>query len=395
MFPAACLRFEIAIPIPDDDPESKALVLLSFIFSTIISLIILILVYLFPDVIVAWFDKPEIKPYLYLVPFGVFTASIYNVCQYWATRKKEFKAIAKTRVQQSLFGVSAQIVLGIFIQSPLGLLVGHIINKGAGIFSLFKNLLKDDLRHIRRIGYSDFKAVLKKYDKYPKYSTLEVLANNSGIQVPMLLIASYSLGPEIGFLMLAMRTMQAPIGLLGGAVSQVFFSNAPERHREGTLGKLTFKTLDGLVKVGVGPLLFVGILAPEIFSFVFGNDWARTGELVSWMIPWFVFQFIASPISMVMHVKNEQKKLLALTVYGFILRMSFVVLAIIYYPSFISESYAISGAFYYAACVVVFVSVAGIKIKELLFIFKSNYLFILAWVFIGVCFKYILINGSY
>src|SRR5690606_34581923 len=100
--------------------------------------------------------------------------------------------------------------------------------------------------------------------------------------------------------------MAAPMGLVGGDVAQVSVSRAPEKYRSGELAEFTARVIEGLVKTGVGPLLFVGIIAPPVFAIVFGVEWRRAGEIISWMTPWFIFQFISSPVSMVMHVTDRQ-----------------------------------------------------------------------------------------
>lgn len=76
--------------------------------------------------------------------------------------------------------------------------------------------------------------------------------------------------------------MQAPIGLIGNAVSQVYLSHASTEHRKGNLPAFTSQMLIGLMKTGVDPLIIMGITAPITFPLVFGEKWHRAGELVSW-----------------------------------------------------------------------------------------------------------------
>jgi peptidoglycan biosynthesis protein MviN/MurJ (putative lipid II flippase) len=75
----------------------------------------------------------------------------------------------------------------------------------------------------------------------------------SAVQVPLILIGSLAASTEVGFLMLGMRLMQAPVGLIGSSISQVFFSQAVDAHRRDELPELVTKSLSALLKTGVGP----------------------------------------------------------------------------------------------------------------------------------------------
>jgi O-antigen/teichoic acid export membrane protein len=161
---------------------------------------------------------------------------------------------------------------------------------------------------------------LRRYRRFPVFSTPEALFNVAGVQVPVLLIAANS-GTEAGFLLLAMQVMTAPMALLGSSISQVYMSRAPEEMREGRLAPFTLSIMRRLVLVGVGPLMVVGALSPFVFPWVFGPNWARAGEIVTWLVPWMALQFIASPVSMVLHTVNRQSWAMALQILGFFLRV--------------------------------------------------------------------------
>lgn len=383
---AACLRLEIAIPLPQRDEDAVNLLALALCSSAGIAGLSGLVVAVFPTQIIALVAQPKLQPYLWLLPLGIWLSSSYAALQFWSTRRKRFSIIAKTRLTQAIGGAGTQAGMGWAAIAPLGLLLGQIISSGAGIFGLARDALKHDRGALRFICWSDMKRMFHEFDRFPKYSTLDSLANNVGIQLPIIVIAALALGPEAGFLMLAMRTIQAPIGLIGGAVAQVYLSRAPDELRVGTLDKFTNDALGGLIKAGVGPLLFVGILAPPMFSLVFGKQWERAGELVVWMTPWFVFQFISSPISMVMHVRKWQKSMLALTISGLVIRMGAIVVAANFDRKHFSEYYAVSGAIFYFICFLVFSHAANIIPKEFVRKLINALPFLFGWMLMaGVC----------
>jgi len=312
----ACLRLEIAIPLPERDEDAASLLMLALASGTGFSLLMGLLVLSFPGQIAALLHMPTVEPYLWLVPLGLWVASTYAAIQYWSTRKKRFSRIARTRMTQALGGTGVQLGAGALSAGPIGLLLGYMISGGAGVIGLARDAWRNDRSVLRAVTPRAMRKMLREYSRFPKYSTLEALANTAGIQAPVIIIAALAIGPEAGYLMLATRLMAAPMALLGGSIAQVYLAHAPEELRANRLGDFTTRILTGLVKTGVGPLLFAGIVAPQLAGLVFGEEWVRTGELVAWMTPWFVLQFLSSPVSMIMHVRGKQKLMLATMLIG-------------------------------------------------------------------------------
>lgn len=386
---AACLRLEIAIPIPERHEDAANLLALALCISAIVAVTVAFVVGLFPAQIVDLLERPELRPYLWLLPLGIWLASSYAALQYWFTRKKMFPIIAKTRVTQAIGGAATQVGLGWAGFAPFGLLLGQMISSGVGVYRLGHDALTRDRIVFNSISWASMRRVYREYDRFPKYSTWEALANTAGIQLPMLIIAALALGPEAGFLMLATRAMQMPMGLIGVSVSQVYLSQAPHELRRGNLGNFTAKVLGGLVKTGVGPLLFAGIVAIPAFALIFGEDWRRAGELVTWMTPWFVFQFLSSPISMVMHIRNKQRAMLILVVFGLVIRVSAILLAVQFNRSWMSEFYILASAVYYIAICVPLYYQANCKLTQIMLVIWNNIHWVALWVFAGIIIRYL------
>ncbi len=343
---AACLRFDVVIPIPERDEDAVNVLAMSLMWAVVVSVLLALVVLGMAETLGGWLNQPRLAANLWLLPIGVLLAGSYSALQFWCVRKKQFGRIATTRVGQSCAGAGVQIGAGWLGFGPIGLLLGQILSTGAGTIGLGGYLLRDRAS-LRSIEWTRMRALFRRYDRFPKYSTLEALSNSAGIQLPILLISALVTGPEAGFLLLAMYVIQAPMGVIGGATSQVFLSRAPAEHRAGRLGLLTESVLSGLVRAGVGPLLCLGIVAPGLFAIVFGEEWRRSGVLVSWMTPWFIMQFLAAPVSMALHVANQQKVALVLQVAGLLFRVAAVYGVAGFSRGYVAEAYALSGFVFY------------------------------------------------
>lgn len=343
----ACLRFNLAISLPADDADGFTLMAVSLASGSLLGLILAIPVTLFPSEISKLIGRPSFEPYLWMVPVGVFLASNYTALQYWSSRKKRFTLITRTKFSQAIGGAGTQLAVGASQASPFGLIFGHMLFGGLGLLGLLRATLKHEPELLKELSVSRVLRVAKAYKRFPFYSVPEALFNSAGIQVPVLVIAAYAAGPEAGFLMLAMRVLGLPMGLIGGSVSQVFLAEAPQKQRDGSLSQFTKNTTASLAKIGAAPLILVGLLSPYLFPLIFGAEWGRAGYMVLLMTPWFLMQFITAPVSVVLHVTGNLSAAMYLQFFGFILRGSSVGFAIVYFPHLIVEIYAISGFLFY------------------------------------------------
>lgn len=353
---AACLRFEIAIPLADTEIDAKALLILAFMALLCVVLIVLLLVLLVPRRISTFVGNPEIATYLWLVPMGIAFVGSYSILQFWTTRARRFGVIAQTRVSQAVAGVTTILALGWAGVVPFGLLLGNMLNIGAGSLSLAVSVWQFDKIKLQAVPLSILSQTLRRYRRYPVFSTPEALFNIAGVQVSVLLIAVYN-GTEAGFLFLAMQVMTAPMKLLGNSISQVYMSRALEEMRKGRLAPFTLSIMWRLVLLGMVPLVLVGALAPSLTPWVFGPEWIRAGEIITLLVPWMLLQFIASPVSMVMFVVGRQRAMLVLTTFGMVLRLAGIALAVNFQYSLVGV-FAMSSAFFYAICCATFIHAA-------------------------------------
>lgn len=385
----AALRYEIAIPIPEKDEDAINLLALALATVVFIAALIGIVVLCFSGRIAELLKNPVLADYLWLLPIGVLVTGAYSAFQFWATRMKAFPLIARTRLEQAIGGVLTQLGMGWAGFGALGLIVGQVISTGAGFVSLVRGSLKSNGSLSRNVSFPAMKSVAATYSRYPKYSTVEALMDAASIQVPLLIIAGFAVSAEVGFLMLTMRVMQAPLSLIGSAVSQVYFARGVEEYRQGRLGAFTALTVTRLGMLGVGPLIFAGMIAPSAASFAFGSDWERVGVLIAWMTPSFIFQMLASPVSMSLHITGSQRTALVLQTSGLLFRVLVVIGTAVIVNSSVSEAYAISGMVFNFAYLMVVFRVCQVKCKEIIAGILRIAPFATAWVFVGLIFLWL------
>lgn len=360
---AACLRFDVALALPEDERDAAGLLALSLASALAVALATLGAVALLPA-LRERLPAGVRGPAVWLLAPGVLAFAALSALQNWNVRGRQFGTIARARIGQSATAGGVQIAGGAAGAGGL-LLAGGLLSGYVTGSLLLARRVAGPLRHwLATATRAEARSLAARYRRFPQFSTWEALANNAAIQVPVILIAARATAAEAGFVAWAMYVIQAPMSLLGSAVAQAYLAGAPREHARGELGRFTLDVLAQLTAVGLGPLLALAALAPVGFPIVFGPAWERAGWLVAWMLPWFFLQLLASPVSMALHVSGRQRTALALQLFGLVLRVSVVLACAAWRPGVLGEAYALSGAAFYGVYLVVVLVAVGIPAAE-------------------------------
>lgn len=300
----ACLRYQLAIPLPEDDQEAAHVVVLSLVVVMGMSLLSLVSVFYFRHQIAHLVNTPSMANYLWLLPPGLLLIGTYQVFNYWAIRVKAFTTIARTKLAQSISMVAVQI--GGFGLGPIALLLGQISGQAAGSGTLAALAVRSRWNYFRNVNLNYIVQSAARYRRFPIFSTWAGIFNSAGIQLPPLLFAAFFGSAAAGLYMLAHRVLSLPMTLVGRAVGQVFFSSGAEARRNGTLGELVSTLHTRLSQIAMPPVLFLFITGPDIFALVFGENWRVAGETARWLSPMLYIQFIVSPLSQVFSILEYQ-----------------------------------------------------------------------------------------
>ena len=305
----ACLRYELSIMLPKTDEEAVNLLALSLFFVLIITGISA-LILLFTDVmIVNLLNSSELERYLWLVPIVVFITGIFTALNYWNSRTKHFGRLSIARVVSSVATQTTKLGAGfagfvsggvLIATSVLGQIVSTLI-LGGQIWSDDRQLFKASIRWKKMI------AGLKRYKKFPIYSTWSALMNTTSHQLPIIMFAFYFSPEIVGFYALGRAVLSMPMSLVGGAVAQVFFQKASEAHSStGNLPKVVEGVFNRLVSLSIFPVLMLTLIGEDLFIVAFGLRWAEAGVYMQILALWIFFQFISSPISTLFSVLEKQ-----------------------------------------------------------------------------------------
>lgn len=304
----ACWRYEIAIPLPEQDEDAINLVALSLVILVSMGLLISLGIGFWGSQVVQKANVPTLRSYLWLLPVGMVLVGTYEVLNYWAVRKQAFVRIAHTKLGQGIGSVASQICLGLLEVGPLGLIVGRIVGQALGVGTLATLLRGIDQKTRSAIDIGRICGMAKRYRKFPLFSSGAALLNALGLQIPIFLLSVFYGTEVVGQFSLVQRVFGIPLSLVVTSVSQVYLSFAAVDVRNNiyNLRKLFFSTARKLCLVGTIPTVILIATGPSIFTFIFGVQWRTAGVFAQIMAVVFFSEFVAGPLSYTFSVVERQ-----------------------------------------------------------------------------------------
>lgn len=321
----ASLRYEAAIPLPEDDATAGSLLALSFVLLAAMAVLVSLLVWLAGDAFVTAVNVPALRPYRWLIPVGFLGAGTYQALSYWAIRRGEFARVARTKLSQGAGQAVTQVALGFARAGAPGLLVGDVIGRVAGGGGLALLALRD--RPTARVTRASLVAAATRYRRFPLLTTWSGLLNIASLQLPSILFAASFGAAAAGLYALSYKMLVLPTMLVGQAVGQVFLSRAATLAREPErLRQLTERTALVLFACGLPVFAAVALAGPRLFATVMGSQWEQAGRYAQVLAPWFVVWLVSSPLSGLLSVREWQASALAFSAFEFVLRLGSILI---------------------------------------------------------------------
>lgn len=307
LVPASSLRYEIAIPLPEQDGD--ALNVLAVAFSCLLAVCALVLgvVPFVRDGLGHLTDSPALGRYLWILPFGLLAAGTYQALSLWAVRKGTFGLIGRTRLIQAGGQAGAQVVFGASGFGAGGLLLGDVIGRLGGACTIAVGIFRGRPGAKGTITRSRMREMAKRYRRFPLFGTWSALANSAGLHLTPLLVAVTLGARQAGWFTVCQRVMALPSTIVGQAAGQVYLHDAAEAARaQASLRKLYVRTARRLLVFGTMLFIPMAVFAPIVFPRVFGSEWQRAGIYVQITAVMFLVQFVVSPLSQTLNVIGRQ-----------------------------------------------------------------------------------------
>lgn len=307
---AACLRYELAIPLPKGNKRAASVAAaggVSLLFSIVATLLAVIL---FRQNIAQWLDAPSLVGLLWLLPLSVAGYGLFELLNYWSTRNGRFISISGANVLRAAGAVSTQIGAAAAMGGGAGLIIGQLVGQWLANAALLVQLFRKD-RAVLADGFFNRKRMLAlalRYQTFPRHGAPQALLNAASQSVPALMLGWFFSPVVVGLYAMAHRVVSAPMTLISQALRQAMLPQLSRARINGqSLLPIVRKYTFGLALIGL-PVPIVLILSGEqLFSFVLGGEWGAAGIYAAWLAPWLWMNMINPPSTIALTVLEKQR----------------------------------------------------------------------------------------
>ncbi|WP_239807437.1 lipopolysaccharide biosynthesis protein [Croceicoccus hydrothermalis] len=297
--PFMALQYSSAIPLPKHDGVVANLLAAVAIMTGVTVLIVSLAILFFGPVLVEYFSAKAIGDYLWLLIIGVVGAGAYEIASMCATRRRDYKLIAKTTIIQSFAGRGVQLALGYLGFKAIGLLIGQIVTQSAGIASLLKSTFEDLKRTRRFVTPKRMIFALSRFRAFPFYRLPSQLLLSFSNEVPILFVAGLFNTGVAGQFGLAASMTALPMRLVGNAVGKAYYAEvaALGRKRGQEIYDLTKQVVVRMIAISLPPTIALLLFGSEMFALVFGENWRLAGSIASILSLYLTAQLVCGTIT--------------------------------------------------------------------------------------------------
>jgi O-antigen/teichoic acid export membrane protein len=300
LLPVVCARFEVAIALPSSLRAASAVAWGSLGIALGVSALCAL------AVAMAWALYPPARlAALALLPLYVLLGGVVQVLGNWAARVQGYRRLSLSRIVQATATALLSLAwVPLWGAQALGLVVATLAGQLIALGVLAQGLSQTGFR--RRAAPRQVWRLMRHFRRLTLFNVPHVLSDAAqGSGLP-LLIAHFFGAPAAACYAFSARLLKAPLGLVSGAVSQVYYPRAAshrhddERLRRDALRILAVSTTGVLL---AWPLL---LLAPDAaYAWAFGPAWAEVGQYLRALSPWILSAFVAAPLSVLYLVKER------------------------------------------------------------------------------------------
>lgn len=300
-------RYELAIMLPRKDEDAINIVALGFIIIIILSLIMLLIVFVFNDYFIKLLGNTDIQFWLYFIPLAVFFSGVYNILNYFNNRKKNYKDIKNATIMKSFVLAITQLSVGFFKSGASGLVLGQLLSNIFANLKLFRNILKDK-KLIDSISRVKILALAKKYKDFPKFNLPSSLSDTFTQQLPFIILPKMFDLSVVGYFSLSQKIVALPASLIAKSFSQVYFQKISENKNANIRNMpILLNTIKKLSLIALPISILIFLYSTNIFNLIFGEDWIVAGEIAKYLSFIFFISFIVSSLSVTLIVYKKLK----------------------------------------------------------------------------------------
>ncbi len=376
-------RYELAIVLPEEDGEARDLARLCILLSLLVAVVSVLVMAAFCARLAAFFERPEIEPFLLLAPCTVIFTCAYQTLSYWSNRRRHYGDIAVSAAMQSAGSSAVNIFLGLAKLLQCGLIVGAVAGQLVAVLVLGRRIVRRrELGLLESLEWKALWRVASRHRKFPKFNMPYSLVVVASQRYFIYVLIAFGFLREVGFFVFCRAILFLPVGLLAQSLGRVFFKEAAEHIGTPRIESLVGGLMDRAKVLCTPALIFFVFWAPDMFSVAFGADWREAGIYAAMFAPAAYCLLYTSWTERMFEVTGTQKVALLIQL-GSDVSTAILIAVMLYLgarPSHCVLAYSIAACIYHGVHMYYIFRVGKIPLKNLAVLVRGIALRVLLFV---------------
>ena len=305
--PAATGKYEVALMLPPTERAATELYSLAVWFCAVLCACLLVVTWILHANEAAALTASGLGGWIFVIPITVLCVGLFNLTGYVANRRSQYKVIARSLMIQSAAAVGINIVLGLIGAKFAGLIIGNI---GGLVLSLVYLLFsqRDFVRKVTMSWSARKRALALRYKDFPVYNASTGILDGLTTNLPVFFMIAFFSPEIVGFYALVIRVLNAPVKFISASVSRVNLKKVVDLVNNGErVERYMMQAAAGLLAISLPPTIIFIFWGPQIFSFVFGEEWMQAGQISQVLAFALATKFVSSTLSSTLAATNNNK----------------------------------------------------------------------------------------
>ena len=292
-------KYEFAIMHPKEKEDARHIVFLAVLLAMIGSILVLLFGLIFQDGIGEYYNNQDFGHYFWMLGPALFAFAIFNIVSYWFSRQKQYAITSKSKIINSTISEPLKFGFAQLKIGSIGLVIGTTIGQIlSGVYS-FICFRKNEPLGLTKISKDRLKKNALRYKDYPTISIWGSILNRLAQWAHIGIFTQFYGLAAIAWMALSRRVIQAPLNVLSGSYSQVFFQKISEIDDPVILKTQYYKALKQLSIFAFLIIAVVFLIPNTTVGWVFGEAWMPAIQYMRVLTVWYAINFVTSSLSFV------------------------------------------------------------------------------------------------
>jgi len=225
--------------------------------------------------------------------FLIMVASVYSantlliLAIQWLNYNKLYKNLSATVITKSVAVSLLQLLFGVIGLSYFGLVLGAVVGCLCSIVYVLYSQRATLNKACLKLKRSTISRIFKDHRDFIFYCAPKDLLNACSSMLPILLFTVFFNQAMVGAYFFGVKIIQIPAGFFGEAIKNIVLQKIASESTNKDLVlalcvKYTFVTLAACLPI----IVLIFFFGPQLFQFIFGDDWGVAGQFSSWIVIW-------------------------------------------------------------------------------------------------------------